>query len=115
MLYKSKSHRPQGADMNKASRHSESHPRISKSRRAFSRRNLLRAAGIALALPLLDAMAPSIARAAVATAASAPAKPRRMLAICNNLGLLPDLFFPKEGGKNYALSPYLDILKEFKN
>src|SRR6185436_6682964 len=107
------SHIGPGSAMNKASNRSESGPRIS-TRRGFSRRNLLRAAGIALALPLLDAMSPTIARAAVANA-TLPAKPRRMLAICNNLGLLPDQFFPKESGKNYALSPYLQILNDFKN
>jgi len=101
--------------MNNESRQPASGPRIISLRRAFSRRNLLRAAGIALALPLLDAMSPGIARAALGGAnATLPAKPRRMLAVCNNLGLLPDLFFPKDGGKNYALSPYLEILKEFK-
>jgi BMFP domain-containing protein YqiC len=34
-----------------------------------------------------------------------------MLAICNNLGLLPDQFFPKESGRGYALSPYLETLR----
>ena len=42
-------------------------------------------------------------------------KPRRMFAICNNLGLLPDQFFPKESGKNYAPSPYLEYLKEHRD
>jgi hypothetical protein len=39
-------------------------------------------------------------------------KPRRLLGICNNLGLLPEHFFPKESGRGYALSPYLEVLKE---
>jgi len=38
-----------------------------------------------------------------------------MLAICNNLGLLPDQFFPKEAGRDYPLSPYLEVLKEHRN
>jgi hypothetical protein len=42
-------------------------------------------------------------------------KPRRMFAICNNLGLVPEHFFPKEPGRDYALSPYLEILKEHRN
>jgi len=87
------------------------------SRRALSRRNLLRAAGISLSLPLLDAMLPGFS-ASAAQAATLPGpdgKPRRMLAICNNLGLLPDQFFPTEGGKNYTASPYLQHLKTHRN
>ncbi len=38
-----------------------------------------------------------------------------MFGICNNLGLLPDQFFPKDGGRDYTPSPYLDILKEHRN
>jgi hypothetical protein len=38
-----------------------------------------------------------------------------MLAICNNLGLLPDQFFPKESGRDYTLSPYLEVLKDHRN
>src|SRR5262249_22921797 len=41
--------------------------------------------------------------------------PRRMLAICNNLGFLPAGFFPKQTGKDYELSSYLNVLKEFKD
>jgi BMFP domain-containing protein YqiC len=81
-------------------------------RRALSRRQFLRGAGIVLSLPLLDSMLPSFARAAVAS--DATAKPRRMLAICNNLGLLPEQFFPKQTGRGYALSPYLELLKEHR-
>ena len=91
----------------------ESKTCFSTPRRTMSRRSLLRAAGIAMALPLLDAMHPALGRAA--ETATAPAKPRRMLAICNNLGLLPDQFFPKDSGKNYTLSPYLETLAEYRN
>lgn len=90
--------------------------RKSIARTGMSRRGFLRGAGIAMALPLLDAMKPALARAAESALPGAPAaKPRRMLAICNNLGLLPERFFPKETGRNYALSPYLELLKEYKS
>src|SRR3954452_21819583 len=80
-------------------------------RRALSRRGFLRGAGIVLSLPMLDAMAPAFAAAADPSSPTAPeAKPRRMLAICNNLGLVPEYFFPKQGGRDYAPSPYLEIL-----
>jgi BMFP domain-containing protein YqiC len=59
-------------------------------------------------------MLPAFARAA-ATDAKAAGKPRRMLAICNNLGLLPDQFFPTQAGRGYALSPYLETLKDHRD
>ena len=83
--------------------------------RALSRRQFLRGAGIVLSLPLLDSMLPAFARATTASAKgdSPAAKPRRMLAICNNLGLLPDQFFPQatSTGRGYELSPYLRLLE----
>ncbi len=74
-------------------------------RRPLSRRSVLRGAGVALALPLLESMQPAFAQK------SAPgAKPRRMIAVCNNLGLLADHFFPQNAGRDYALSPCLQHL-----
>ncbi len=73
--------------------------------RTLSRRAMLRSAGVSLALPLLNAMAPT-----AAPAQSGAATPRRLFAICNNLGLLPGEFFPAEAGRNYTPSPYLKIL-----
>ena len=82
-------------------------------RPALSRRKFLRGAGILLSLPLLDAMSPAFAAVTKRIAASATpgGKPRRMFGICNNLGLLPDQFFPQEAGRDYTLSPYLEVLK----
>lgn len=79
--------------------------------RGLSRRRFLRAGGVALALPLLDGMQPVFGRGA---AESAQATPRRMLAICNNLGLLPDHFFPKTTARDDLASPYLEILKDHR-
>ncbi len=85
-------------------------------RHAMSRRRFLQGAGIALSLPLLDAMLPPFARAATTGSPLAPgAKPRRMFGICNNLGLRPDLFFPKDSGAGYTPSPYLQLLQEHRN
>jgi hypothetical protein len=77
--------------------------------RAIPRRRFLRGAGVALALPWLDAMRPAFAAEQNAEV------PRRMVAICNNLGLLPGGFFPKQGGKDYELSPYLEAFKDYRN
>jgi Protein of unknown function (DUF1552) len=76
-------------------------------RRAVPRRQFLRGAGVALGLPLLDSMRPA--------SAAEKETPRRMLAICNNLGLLDTGFFPKKAGKDYELSPYLEILNKFRD
>lgn len=77
--------------------------------KALARRSFLRSAGVALALPLLDAMRPALAR----DRANDPI-PRRFLGICNNLGLLADEFFPKQAGKDYPLSPYLSLLERHR-
>jgi hypothetical protein len=82
----------------------------------MSRRRFLRGAGILMALPWLDAMQPAFSAVTSNDAALTPGgKPRRMFAICNNLGLLPDRFFPSQAGSDYKLSPYLEILKEHRN
>lgn len=78
--------------------------------RSVSRRQFLRGASVALGLPLLDAMVPAFSRAA-----NAAPVPRRMLGICNNLGLLPENFFPTQAGRDYQASPYLDILKAHRD
>ncbi|AWM40191.1 hypothetical protein GobsT_13670 [Gemmata obscuriglobus] len=67
----------------------------------------LRGAGVALALPLLDAMAP-------VRAAGKADVPRRMVAIETNMGILPQYFFPEKPGAGYALSPYLERLGKFR-
>lgn len=72
----------------------------------LTRRSLLRGAGACLALPFLDSMRPAFAKGVNLE------PPRRFLGICNNLGLLPEEFFPKEVGYQYALSPYLKELAE---
>lgn len=37
-----------------------------------------------------------------------------MFAICQNLGVLPDLFFPTTTGRDYVASPYLELLKDHR-
>ncbi len=77
----------------------------------LSRRHFLRGAGVLLGLPLLDAMLPAFAQADPKSLI-----PRRFLGICNNLGVLPDKFFPAadQTGRDYALSPYLEHLRDFR-
>jgi hypothetical protein len=74
----------------------------------LTRRTFLRAAGVSLALPWLDAMGPGRALAA------GGGPPRRLVCICTPLGLHPPSFFPEKAGKDYALTPYLDVLKDYR-
>ncbi|HWD97610.1 MAG TPA: DUF1552 domain-containing protein, partial [Bryobacteraceae bacterium] len=80
-------------------------------RRAIPRRRVLRGIGVALGLPWLDAMSTAFA----AEKGQQAETPRRMLAICNNLGFLGGGFFPKQAGKDYELSPYLSVLKPLRD
>jgi BMFP domain-containing protein YqiC len=84
-------------------------------RQALSRRRFLQGVGVAMSLPLLDVMHPTSARAATSSPLPPNAKPRRMLGICNNLGVRPDLFFPTGTGRDYVASPYLKLLEAHRN
>jgi hypothetical protein len=86
-------------------------PFVSK-RSALSRRRFLMGTGIALSIPWLEAMSPVFA---TGTDKATVGTPRRMFAICNNLGLLPDEFFPKTTGRNYTPSPYLEALRDHRD
>ena len=77
--------------------------------RGMSRRAMLKGVGVSLALPMLDAMLPCFSRAA------APAPPRRFVGMMTNMGILPQYFFPEKEGRDYALTPYLEILKEHRD
>lgn len=70
-----------------------------------SRRTFLRAAGVSMSLPVLESFG---------AAAAAPA-PKRMIAINQDLGFIPKLFFPKTGGLDYELSPYLEKIAEHRD
>ncbi len=59
-------------------------------------------------IPMLECMTPVFGNA------TQPKPPRRMLLISNNLGVLPQHFFPKDKGAGYTLSPYLNELAAFK-
>jgi hypothetical protein len=95
--------------------HPKAHCPFVSRRRPVSRRRFLRAAGIGLGLPLLDCMVAPFARAIFAADAAQTGPPRRFFGICNNLGLLHGDFFPKDTGKDYALSPYLRLLKDHRD
>ena len=77
---------------------------VSARRTPLSRRAMLKAAGVAFSLPLLDAMRPTFA------GDREPETPRRLVAIETNMGILPQYFFPDKPGEDYTASPYLQRL-----
>jgi len=74
----------------------------------LSRRTVLRGAGAALALPFLEQMLPSIARADTQP-------PKRFLAWYVPCGIYMELFTPTTQGAGYALTPILQPLAAHKS
>jgi len=78
--------------------------------KVLSRRTFLRGAGVALALPYLEAMTPP----SFAMSSVLPSVRRRMLCVDYDLSLYTPYLFPEESGRNYKLTPYLEVLKELQ-
>jgi len=78
-------------------------------KKAISRRTILRGAGTAVALPLLDAMIPAFAPAAT----TAPV--RRFGVVYHPNGVIYDKWLPTGSGSNFELSPTLKALEPFKD
>jgi hypothetical protein len=76
--------------------------------RPLDRRTFLRASGVALALPMLESMTPGLARAAATG-------PRRMVNICNTLGLYKEAWFPETAGAGYEMTEYLSLLEKHRD
>jgi hypothetical protein len=77
------------------------------------RRAVLRAAGVSLGLPWLDAMVPALATNAEAAAALAP--PKRLVVVNYGLGFHAPLLFPAEAGEAYRPTPYLELLAKHRD
>lgn len=79
--------------------------------RALERRTFLKGVGVSLALPMLEAMLPSFAWAKdLAT----PAARHSFVGVMTNMGILPQFFFPEKDGRDYELTPYLELLKDHR-
>lgn len=76
---------------------------------SLSRRTFLRASGIAIALPLLDAMQPRTCAAAESVTR------RRMVAINLGLGLHAPNLVPRNAGRDYEMTPYLKVIEQFRD
>jgi hypothetical protein len=80
-------------------------------RKAISRRAVLRGIGTAVALPILDAMVP-----ALTAAADTPAKPvRRLGVVYHPNGVIYENWLPKGVGPRFELSPVLAPLEAFRD
>ena len=75
--------------------------------RTLHRRTFLRATGVSIALPLLDAMLP-VGRGAEAN------YPKRMVLIGRPLGLYTPFLFPEKAGKDYEATRYLKPLQDHR-
>jgi Protein of unknown function (DUF1552) len=75
----------------------------------LERRQFLQASGVSLALPCLDVFSP----ARVSAAGGEPR--RRMVCICTPLGFYGPHFFPEKAGKDYELTAYLELLKDYRD
>ena len=76
-----------------------------------TRRCLLRAAGVGIALPWLECLQPRCGRAA--RASEAAGRPQRLMVVHLESSLMPQFFFP-DRGKPGASSPYLDLLADHR-
>ena len=77
----------------------------------LSRRSFLRAAGVTLMLPWLEAMTPVFARGADAK----PRAPRRFVGESFALGLHGPHLYPAQAGRDYRPSRYLEGIADLRN
>lgn len=77
--------------------------------KCLSRRAALRNAGIAMGLPMLDAMMPAFANT------SSQPKAKRFVGVSLSLGLHGPLLVPETSGPKYKPSPYLKPLQDLRN
>ena len=83
------------------------------SRKQLPRRAFLRGAGVAIGLPLLDAMAPAFSSAATTDAASAGKAMRMSFAYVPN-GIIMDAWTPTQAGAAFELPATLKSLEPFR-
>src|SRR5262245_44677695 len=76
----------------------------------MNRRQFLGGTGVAMSLPLLDAMLPSRAIGA----ADADRAPRRLVLIDLGFGLHAPNLFPAKSGHDYESTPYLEVIRDFR-
>ena len=76
----------------------------------LSRRTVLRGAGVALGLPLLDSMVPALG----SLRAAAPASTRRMAVAYVPNGIQMEKWTPTADGASFEITPTLEPLRPFR-
>ena len=76
---------------------------------APTRRRFLQAAGVALALPWLESLAPA------GEPDGRGQQVRRLVTVCTGFGLYGPSFFPAQPGRDYQASEYLSVLAELRD
>ncbi|MEC9092498.1 MAG: DUF1552 domain-containing protein, partial [Planctomycetota bacterium] len=74
---------------------------------SLSRRAALKASGVTIALPLLESLDGAVG-------ADLADSPKRMVLICNTLGLYPPSLYPRKTGVDYPMTGYLKLLQEHR-
>src|SRR5205823_658136 len=75
-------------------------------KKALPRRTFLRGLGTTMALPFLDAMTPALS--------AAPQAPVRMAFVYHPVGMIMDRWTPKEKGANFAITPAMRALEDYR-
>ncbi len=81
--------------------------RLTRTSDSITRRQCLRACGVTLALPFLEGLLPAAMN-------DAPEARRRMVAINLGLSFLQPNFTPTKVGRDYELTRYLEVVKDFR-
>src|SRR5688500_11278345 len=79
--------------------------------RLLSRRTVLRAGAVSLALPLLDAMLPL---GFGAEQKAAELRPRRLMVLARQLGCNDQYLFPEQAGADYTPTRYLKLIERHR-
>ncbi|MDG2124677.1 MAG: DUF1552 domain-containing protein, partial [Verrucomicrobiales bacterium] len=75
----------------------------------LNRRTFLRAAGVSIALPIMESFTP------LAGAADSRKPVKRMVCLSNNYGIYQKAFFPTAAGRDYELPPTLQPLEKHRS
>ncbi|MEL0096897.1 MAG: DUF1552 domain-containing protein [Planctomycetaceae bacterium] len=89
-----------------------SHPYVT-TRQKMNRRKMLQGTGVALGLPLFEAMTGTVADRAMAR--SVVDVPKRFVAVCATLGFHTPFLFPEEEGEGYSDTPYTSCLADHRD
>ena len=89
-----------------------SHPYVT-TRQKMNRRKMLQGTGVALGLPLFEAMTGTVADRAMAR--SVVDVPKKFVAVCATLGFHTPFLFPEEEGEGYSDTPYTSCLADHRD